>query len=146
MTYDRIDWHSGNNFPKQLPFENGGTHIGIFLAWIIINDMIGVIHVEDLNGLLTKVKSRSITGRAFLIEECDAKFWSEDLNDEGREFANYYYADRDGYGKYVDDYSEIFSVYETLYHVEDNWKNYDLMESMISKRYAEWKHRNEVMK
>jgi hypothetical protein len=29
MSYDRADWHYGGNYPKGLPPENGGTHIGM---------------------------------------------------------------------------------------------------------------------
>jgi hypothetical protein len=34
---DRADWHYGGGdlYPKELPPENGGTHIGMYLAWII---------------------------------------------------------------------------------------------------------------
>jgi hypothetical protein len=32
---DRADWHYGGDYPPDLPSENGGTHIGIYLAWII---------------------------------------------------------------------------------------------------------------
>lgn len=139
MTYDRIDWHSGNNFPKELSFEKGGTHIGMFLTWIINNNLIGLLHIENSKESIEKVKSREITGKDFLIKECDSKFWSEDLNEEGNNFAKFYYADENDYGQYIDDYSEVFSQYKTLYHVEDNWENYDLISPVITKRYDEWK-------
>jgi hypothetical protein len=34
---DRADWHYGGGdlYPKELPPENGGTHIGMYLAWIV---------------------------------------------------------------------------------------------------------------
>jgi hypothetical protein len=32
---DRADWHYGGDYPPDLPSENGGTHIDIYLAWII---------------------------------------------------------------------------------------------------------------
>ena len=35
---DRADWHYGGDYPKELPIENGGTHIGMFINWIIDND------------------------------------------------------------------------------------------------------------
>jgi hypothetical protein len=38
MAYDRADWHYGSDFPNDVPDENGGTHIGMFLAWAIINN------------------------------------------------------------------------------------------------------------
>ena len=71
---DKIDWHSGGNFPDDLPPENGGTHIGMFLAWIINNDLIGEMHLEDSIEFINSVKNREKTGRDFLIEQCDGKF------------------------------------------------------------------------
>lgn len=141
MTYDKIDWHSGNNFPPELHPENGGTHIGMFLAWMINNDLIGALHTESPVRLIEKVKDRLMTGRDFLIKECDSKFWPEDLNEEGNLFANFYYSDENGYRQYIDDYTEVFNKYETLYHVEDNRENYDLIAPVITKRYSEWKNR-----
>lgn len=141
MTYDRMDWHSENNFPENLPSENGGTHIGMFLAWIINNNLIGQLHLEHSIESIEEVKNRQITGRNFLIDECDSKFWPEDLDDEGIEFANFYYSNDSSCG-YADDYAEVFDQYETLYHVEDNWSNYDLINPVITKRYTEWKDIN----
>ncbi|WP_406844822.1 hypothetical protein [Flavobacterium soyae] len=141
MTYDRIDWHSGNNFPKELPFENGGIHIGMFLTWIIDNDLIGLLHLENSKESIKKVKNREMTGTKFLIKECDSKFWSEDLNEEGNKFTNSYYANENDYGQYIDDYSEVFNHYKTLYHVDDNWENYNKIEPIITKRYSAWKNK-----
>jgi hypothetical protein len=31
MAYDRADWQS--DFPDDVPEENGGTHVGMFLAF-----------------------------------------------------------------------------------------------------------------
>ena len=44
MSYDRADWHYGGDYPKDMPPENGGTHIGIFLAWAIIHHLEGDLH------------------------------------------------------------------------------------------------------
>lgn len=139
MTYDKINWHYGKNFPKELSFEDGGTHIGMFLAWIINNDLVGLLHIEKSKESIKKVKNREMTGTQFLIKECDSQFWSEDLNKEGNDFSKFYYANENGYGQYIDDYSIVFNKYETLYHVRDDWKNYDLIEPVITKKYNEWK-------
>ncbi|MFC7774001.1 DUF7832 domain-containing protein [Flavobacterium sp. GCM10027622] len=139
MTYDRIDWHTGNNFPKGMPIKNGGTHIGMFLTWIIDNNLIGLMHIENSNDSIQKVKNREMTGAEFLIKECDSKFWPEDLNDEGNKFASFYYASENDYGQYIDDYAEVFDKYETLFHVGDNWDNYSKIEPVITKMYRNWK-------
>lgn len=137
---DRMDWHYGGDFPKELPTENGGTHIGMYLAWIINNDLIGEMHTEDASESISAVKNRQMTGRDFLINECDEKFWNDDLNEEGLAFTNYYYSDDSGMKQYINDYEQtLANGLETTYHVENTWDNYDKISKVIDVRYNEWK-------
>jgi hypothetical protein len=50
MAYDRIDWHSGGEYPDDLPAENGGIHIGMFLAWAFGQGMAGEVHDGSSTG------------------------------------------------------------------------------------------------
>ena len=137
---DRMDWHYGGDFPEGLPTENGGTHIGMYLAWVINNDLIGEMHLEDASESILAVKNRQITGRDFLIQECDEKFWNDDLNEEGLAFTNYYYSDDSGMKLYIQDYEQILSnEVESTYYVEGTWNNYDKIARVIDIRYKEWK-------
>jgi hypothetical protein len=142
MSYDRADWHYGGNFPPDLPPEAGGTHIGMFLAWAINNHLEGEIHHEDEDGLaaLEAVRSRQMTGREFLFRQCDEKFWDQDLNEEGNEFAlEYYTPDK---ALYISDYESTLGVgLLSLYHVADTWENYDKIAPVISRRFMKWKSR-----
>ncbi|MCT3735613.1 hypothetical protein HZQ27_05180 [Elizabethkingia anophelis] len=139
MTYDRIDWHSeGDGFPKNISSDNGGTHIGMFSTWIIQNDLIGELHREESQESIEKVKNREMTGRDFLIKECDSKLWDEDLNEKGNRFAKYYFADNNGYKQYIIDYENLFLDYDNLYEIEDTWENYDRIRPVLDKRYLEW--------
>lgn len=136
MAIDRMDWHYGGNFPEDLPNENGGTHIGIFLAWIINNNLEGDLHKEESAEALEDVRKRKITGRDFLIDQCDEKFWEEDLTEEGFVFAESYYEN-----DYHEDYEEtLIKNLPTTYHVEDTWENYDKIAQIIDKRFREWKN------
>ncbi len=132
---DRADWHYGNGFPENLPEENGGTHIGMYLNWIIDNELVGEFHLTESKDGIEKVKSGKITGRDFLFDYCDGKFWNEELNETGIKFTeNYYSTD-----KYFDDYSEILtSELESIYQVEDNRKNYELIKERLDKRFKKW--------
>ncbi len=137
---DRMDWHYGGDFPEGLPTENAGTHIGIYLAWIINNDLIGEMHLEDASESILAVKNRQMTGRDFLIKECDEKFWNDDLNEEGLAFTNHYYSDDSGMKQYIQDYEQILGNDVTsTYHVEDTWDNYDKVARVLDIRYKEWK-------
>ena len=133
---DRADWHYGGKFPNDLPKENGGTHIGMYLTWIIENDLIGEIHLKNSFQKIQDVKHRNITGRDFLFTECDEKFWKEDLTDIGNEFTEFYYSSE----TYGNDYSKkLINDEETIYHILNNWENYDKLKPIIDKRFKKWK-------
>ncbi len=136
MAYDRADWHYGGDYPEGLPLENAGTHIGLFLAWIIKNNLEGEFHQKESCENLIKVRNEEISGRDFLIDMCDEKFWEEDLSEEGQSFTNHYYES----DLYLNDYdSALSSNLETLYHVENSWDNYHKLAPLISAAYDKWK-------
>lgn len=142
---DRIDWHSGGDFPENLPEVNGGTHIGMYLTWIIENNLIGQLHLDESLTAIQQVQSRQITGRDFLVDMCDEKFWDDDLSEEGLEFTLYYYQGEstENFKNYIDDYCEVLGEsVESLYEIENSWENYDKLKPILDKRYSDWKSRN----
>jgi len=142
MSYDRADWHYGaDNYPKDFPPENGGTHIGMFLAWAIMSGLEGELHREDSPASLAAVRARQMTGRQFLFKECDEKFTDEDLSGEGNAFTKEYYNITDEQGcRYLADYERAFPGVPA-YHVEDTWQSYDKIAPLISRRFEEWKQK-----
>ena len=141
---DRADWHYGGEYPNKLPKENGGTHIGMYLNWIIENGLIGELHYKDSKEGIELVKSRQISGRDFLFKYCDERFWEADLNEEGLEFTKFYYQDpkdpESAYGQYMADYVKtIGKEFESLYEIPNTWRNYEKIAKVISKRYRNWK-------
>lgn len=139
LTIDRIDWHSGaDDFPKELAPEAGGTHIGMFIAWVLNNKLEGKLHKTDSIESVSDVKSRKMTGTEFLIKECDEKFWEDDLNPEGLEFAKHYYESNVYYGDYE---KALVTTEPTLYHVQDTWENYDKLSIYIDSAFKKWRER-----
>lgn len=45
--YDDAAWHYNGDFPKDLPKENGATHIGMLLTWCIEMELVAEEQVED---------------------------------------------------------------------------------------------------
>ena len=136
MAYDRADWHYAGDYPEGLPIENGGTHIGMFIAWSIHRGLSGELFVNEASGEVEAVKSRRMTGREFLLEVCDEKFWEDNLSPEGNEFAKLYY-ERDIYLK---DYERVLGKgLPSLYHVKDTWENFDMLCPAIDERFRTWK-------
>ena len=149
--YDDASWHFAGDFPSDLPKENGGTHIGIFLAWCIHNKLLSEFQLEESSQDVSQVLSRQITGRDFLFSCCDGKLTDEDLNDLGNCFASDYYNDEGKFAQtiasYFQDYSVMSDFYikefelhdASIYHVENTWDLYDVFSTLIGDRFLKWK-------
>lgn len=105
MKYDDASWHYGGSFPSDLPNEAGGTHIGMFVAWCLLNGLAGEIHTDELPEMLEKLRNREVTPGAWFLGACDEKFTDEDLSEEGNAFAKSYF-DFDA-GRYIGDYERV---------------------------------------
>lgn len=136
MKYDDVKWHAGGEFPRELPGESAATHIGMFLGWAIDRGLEGDLLREQFPEVLQRFRRRETTGRGVLLACCDGKLTDDFLGDEANRFARAYYEP----DTYFDDYAdELADEVPTLYHVEDNWRNYERMKRRIERRYAEWK-------
>lgn len=149
--YDDASWHYGGDFPEGIPEKNSATHTGMFLNWCINNNLHSDELKEDCEIEIESLKKCEITGAEFIIESMDGKFSEYDLNDLGNSFAKDYYADEtdfaDKFSSFATDYINIFDTvaeendfeYETFYHIEDTYENYDVMKQIIDYRFQEWK-------
>ena len=130
---DDCSWHSdADNFPADLPAENGGTHLGMFAAWAIHRGL----WTEDPDWAedLERVRRREMTGRDFLMENTDGKFDSDDFTEKGKAFVEEYYDKH-----YLADYDEaVGEGLSSLYEVEDSWENYERVAQAIDKRWTIW--------
>jgi hypothetical protein len=144
MKYDDASWHYGGDFPQDLAPEAGGTHIGIFVTWAMLNGLAGPIHTEDFPEELSRLKNREFTPGAWFLVTCDEKFTDEDLNDEGNDFARSYYADEDGLKvtspNFLTDYEATFPEVAHLYRIPDTWETYDKFAPTISRRFIKWRN------
>jgi hypothetical protein len=136
---DQAQWHYAGDFPRELPPEAGGTHIGMYLAWIIQRDLGSATLRKYARGSLPLLRQRKITGRELLFTDLDEKFYETLLTPAGREFTRDYYET----GCYIDDYDEVLGgSLATIYHVMDTWSNYDRLAPVIDNRYSHWKEGN----
>jgi hypothetical protein len=140
-TYDRADWHYGGSFPPSQPRENGGSHIGFFLAWVICNGLESELLRTESQNAVAAVRARKVTGTRVLFDECDEKLTDDFLSDEGNAFATDYYGDPKS-SPYLEDYARTFGRMETdRYRIRDTWENYDLIAPVITDAYEQWKRR-----
>jgi len=139
MKYDDASWHYGGDFPKELPDEAGGTHTGMFVAWAMLSELGGELHVTECPEDLVLLKARGETPGSFFMRVCDGKFTDEDLNEEGNAFAAEYFDFEKG--SFAADYEQTLGAdFETLYHVPDTWESFDRLAPVLDRRLAEWRH------
>lgn len=147
MKYDDAAWHSGGtSFPAELPASAGATHIGMFVAWSVLNGLAGELHILDFSAEMAILKSRGTTPGAWLLEACDGKFTDEDLTCDGNQFAFSYYGNdanlHSGPNSFLADYEGAFPDAETLYHVPDSWETFDAIDPVIRGRFDAWRRRS----
>jgi hypothetical protein len=133
--YDRAKHHFLGNFPNVLPIEQAYVHIGMFLGWVCENDLYSDFFEEEAALQILRFRRRQISC-SILSAVWDGYLGSELFNDEGNEFCVYYYQS----GRYKKDYEKTLAAdLPSIYHVEDNWKNYEKIAKKISARYKKWK-------
>lgn len=146
IIYDKAKYHNGaSNFPKDLSYRQGYVHTGMFVGWILDNDLYNRTQIPvDFSAILA-FKERKITGAEFYEKFLDGVLTDKELSGEGNAFAQHYF-DFDT-GCYLQDYSEILARnLPSLYHVTDTWENYQKIKQRIDKRYNEWRsnHQNDT--
>lgn len=141
MAYDRADFDYSTE-EQPLPKGQAATHIGMFLAWAILNGLENGWHKQHSAELLARLRRFEITGRQFFQAACAEKFAEKDLNVEGNRFAEYYYRNETGErGPYFDDYRKTLAKgLPSFWHVADTWENYEKLAPVITRRYEEWKN------
>ena len=141
MSYDRANFDYSTE-ADPLPKGHAATHVGMFLAWAVINELHSDLLRDHYEELLAKLRRREITGRQFFEAACSERFSERDLNEEGNAFAQHYYVDETGKrGAYFADYKKVLTAgLPSFWHVANTWENYEKIAAVISRRYEEWKN------
>lgn len=132
--YDLAKNHFLGDFPASLPIEKAYLHIGIYMGWIIDNDLYSEYFEDEASTEIYRFKRRDI-GCIILAEIWDGALSHELFSEETNLFTFYYYAG----GIFKKDYNEVLvKSHKTIYHVEDTWENFDKISKRISERFEEW--------
>ncbi len=145
MKLDDASWHYDADYPMDLPTVHAMTHMGLFLAWCIQRQLINDDLLTHSAKEVALIRQRKMTGSQFIMDVCDEKLELEDLNDLGQAFALAYY-DNDTefaqqHGGFFADYYDAMDcdALESLYHVEDNWDSYAILEPLLDAKLALFK-------
>jgi hypothetical protein len=132
VTYDDAVYHQGAPafLTKRLNPHHGGTHIGMYVAWIIQKRLESFQLRQTAAAPVEEVRGKQMTGRDFLFACCDGRFTSDALNQEAQGFTDFYYVEH-----YLHDYHEILVSKATgTYTVADSWANFERLSAVMDQR------------
>lgn len=135
--YDKAEWHSGGDYPHDLPQNAAYTHIGMYLGWLIETNLVSKEFINETQAEIQKFKSKRTTG-AKVLGSWDGTLIDDMLSKEGNAFSKFYYVSKPSL--YFEDYANILvRNLPTVYHVTDSWENYEKLKKIITKKYKLWK-------
>lgn len=135
--YDKAKWHFGGEFPEDLDNFQGYVHTGMFIGWLIDNDLMSDEFNTDHEEEIFLFRQRRLTGSQ-IFESCfDGVLMLEDLSESGNRFALHYFDFKSG--QYLNDYDATLSnSLPSMYHVADTWDNYEDLKTILDKRFTDW--------
>ncbi|MBX9690181.1 MAG: hypothetical protein K2X27_25945 [Candidatus Obscuribacterales bacterium] len=140
--YDKAKWHYEGDYPADLPIEQAFVHTGMYLAWLVEQDLLEREFAEEIDEELGKFRNREITGPQ-LYELLDGVLSDEMLSKTGNEFTLAYFDAENA--QFITDYEELLAEnLASVYQVEDSWENYSKLKQRIDERYRKWKLQNAV--
>ena len=137
VVYDDAAYHQGAPafLTKRLNPHNAGTHIGMYLAWVVVSRLESFALRQLAASPVEEVRSKQMTGREFLFAHCDGKLTSAALNTEAQAFTEKYYEDQ-----FLHDYDDILVVKASgTYTVVDSWANYERLAAIMDGRLRDYR-------
>lgn len=137
--FDKAKWHYEGDFPQELNVFQAYVPTGMFVAWVIKNDLSSKRSRKEDALDIELVKRDEMTGAQFFRKNWDGVLTSNELSDEADAFAREYLnIHNDVYT--ATDFAEVLAAgLPTIYHVQDTIENYGIIEPVISERYRVWK-------
>jgi hypothetical protein len=128
VTYDRLDWHIDSDLEAGQPPENGFTHIGLYLGWLIRHDLHdGAFFPADH---VDAVKAGQMTG-SDLADDIDNKLVAPFMTAEGRAFSDACY------GAYTAEFEAAFAG-ATPYSIADDEASRARIDPVLDGLYTGW--------
>ena len=133
--YDKAKWHFSGDFPEDLDDFQGYVHTGMFLGWLIDNNLVSDEFKSDHEVEINGFKRQELTGAQIFELCCDGVLMVEDISEIGNQFGLPYF-DFDS-GNYLADYEQTLGQnVPSLYYIQDTWDNYRTLKEVLDKRFS----------
>jgi hypothetical protein len=143
MKYDDSEFYFLNFEDDSLDNDAAATHIGMYMAWIVLHEMAAQWHLNEDAEALRELKARAMTPGAFALDVIDGQMHDGDLSPFGNRFSQWYFQDH-----YYTDYADLFDVSLEVNvefcSVPDTWENFDRLALLLDDRLEEWKAEHDV--
>jgi hypothetical protein len=138
VVYDKAKYHFETIEEHNLDEIHAYIHTGLYLGWLIENELLDPEFVEDFGEDIPKFLNRELTAPE-LFSLWDGALVDDMLNELGNKFSRYYFDFEKG--KYIGDYiNTVAKGLPTEFHVKDTWENYEIVKKFVNQRYNEWKN------
>jgi hypothetical protein len=128
---DEAAWHVEAAEERGQPADAAFTHIGLFLAWLIRNDLHDPAAFRPDVVAAVGAPGAAVSPAAALRGASGGRLDPADLSPEGEAFTAWYYP------RYLDDYAVAFAD-RPDYGVPDDVTSYARIAPTIDRRYEEW--------
>ncbi len=134
-TLDKADWHFNGDFPEELDIYQGYVHTGMFIGWLIENELVTDDFKKEFAPQIDLIKLRKMSPTKFYQDMLDGVFLNEIITPSAINFVEKYFDFKNG--QYLTDYENtIGKGFSCLYYVQDTWDNYNEIAEAITKRYS----------
>jgi hypothetical protein len=139
LIYDIAKQRFLAHFPSILPIEQAYVHIGMFLGWMLENDLYSEEFEEEESLQILRFKQREITC-SILSAMWDGYLDEELFSKKGNDFLQYYFQS----GKYRQDYQNTLATgLNSMHQVSDTWENYEKIAKTISQKFENWEKKTQ---
>lgn len=140
IIFDKAKWHLGGDFPEKVNQFQAYVHTGMFICWIVFRDMLSEEYNDELNLEVKQLLNRSVSPSSFYHDYFDGVFSSEQIDPTIINFVKKYFDFENGL--YLKDYTNTLDKDDNLpsiFHIADNWENFDKLKPILDQRFNEWK-------
>jgi hypothetical protein len=139
LIYDQAKRHFLGNFPTVLPIEQAYVHIGMFMGWMLDNELYSEMFEDEEGHQLLRFQRREVSC-SLLSAMWDGYLDEQLFSQKGNDFLQYYYQT----GKYRQDYQKtLLQNLSSMHQVADTWENYEKIAEVISQKFKNWEKKQE---
>jgi hypothetical protein len=137
MKYADSEYYFLNYEDDSIDNDAAATHIGMYLAWLVLHEMVAAWHLEQHGDALRALKARATTPGNFALDLLDGQLHDGDMSPLGDSFSAWYFPET-YHIEYADLFGVSLDVNVDFCSVPDTWENFERLAPLIDARFEQW--------